>query len=25
VRPDSHQAGGRHWDMVIYSLTRPPL
>jgi ribosomal-protein-alanine N-acetyltransferase len=25
VRPASHQAGGRHWDMVIYSLTRPPL
>lgn len=25
VRPDSHQAAGRTWDMVIYALHGPPV
>jgi RimJ/RimL family protein N-acetyltransferase len=25
VRPDSHEAAGRTWDMVIYALHGPPL
>jgi len=25
VRPDSHEAAGRTWSMVIYALQRPPV